>query len=325
MTILEPRAGEEKLGRAGDGSDRGHLQVNVVSPNVDIRQRVAAIWRYRELLVGMTRKELRVQYKDSVLGFLWSLLNPATTLIVYYVVFQIILKSGIPYFAIYLISGNIVWNFFSSSVAAACGSVVGNASIIKKVAFPREIPALAVVGSSLMQMGFQSIVMVLFLVGFWRGPAVAYLPLLIPALLAIIVLAAALGILFAAINVRMRDMSHLLGVALQVWFWACPIVYQYRLVRDRVLLNHSAFVHALFILYRLNPVTPIVLTFQRAIYGVTSPYSSTVKHNVAILPDHAGLWWYLWQDLAVLGFALALMVVALRVFARAEGNFAEEL
>lgn len=325
MTILEPCAGDEKLGRASDGSDRGHLQVNVVSPNVDIRQRVAAIWRYRELLVGMTRKELRVQYKDSVLGFLWSLLNPATTLIVYYVVFQIILKSGIPYFAIYLISGNIVWNFFSSSVAAACGSVVGNASIIKKVAFPREIPALAVVGSSLMQMGFQSIVMVLFLVGFWRGPAVAYLPLLIPALLAIIVLAAALGILFAAVNVRMRDMSHLLGVALQVWFWACPIVYQYRLVRDRVLHNHSAFVHVLFILYRLNPVTPIVLTFQRAIYGVTSPYSSTVKHTVAILPDHAGLWWYLWQDLAVLGFALALMVVALRVFARAEGNFAEEL
>jgi ABC-2 type transport system permease protein len=325
VTILDRPTGDQHYDRAGDGSSRGHLQVNVVSPTVNLRQRVVSIWRYRELLLGMTRKELRVQYKDSVLGFLWSMLNPATTLLVYYVVFQIILKSGIPRFAIYLISGQIVWNFFSSSIAAACGSVVGNAAIIKKVAFPREIPALASVGSNLVQMGFQSIVLVVFLIAFWRGPAVAYLPLLSPALVALIVLAAAFGILFAAVNVRMRDMSHLLGVALQVWFWACPIVYQYRLVRDRVMHSHSEFVHVLFVVYRLNPVTPIVLTFQRAIYGVTSPYSSTTKKPIAILPDHAGLWWYLWQDLLVLAFAIALLTVAMHVFARAEGNFAEEL
>lgn len=325
MTAVEPRA--EAPGTARNPDDaHDRLQVNIVSPKVDLRQRVTAIWRYRELLVGMTRKELRVQYKDSVLGFLWSMLNPATSLLVYFIVFQIILKNGIPRFAIYLMSGQLVWNFFSGALAGACGSVVGAAGIIKKVAFPREIPALSVVGSTLVQMGFQSIVLVAFLLAFRRGPALEYLPLVVPALLALLVLACALGVLFAAVNVRMRDMTHLLGVGLQVWFWACPIVYQYRLVRDRVLHSHSAFVHALFVVYRLNPITPIVLTFQRAIYSVTSPPGTSAPHApVHILPDHAGPWWYLWQDLLVLGAGAVLLVLALKVFGRAEGNFADEL
>jgi len=218
----------------------------------------------------MTRKELRVQYKDSVLGFLWSMLNPGITMIVYFVVFQLILKNGIPRFAIYLMSGILVWNFFSTALSGACGSVVANGNIIKKVAFPREIPVLAQIGSALTQLGFQSIVMAIFLIAFRRGPAIEYVPLLIPAVLTLVALTTALGILFAALNVRLRDMQHLLGVALNVWFWATPIVYQYRLVYDRVSLPGSHF-KSLFILYRLNPVTPIVLTFQRALYGVTSP------------------------------------------------------
>jgi ABC-2 type transport system permease protein len=298
-------------------------QLTVVAPRINLRQRVRAIWRYRELLLGMARKELRIQYKDSVLGFLWSMLNPATNLLVYFVVFQLILKNGVPHFAIYLMSGVLVWNFFSSSVAGACGSLVANSPIIKKVAFPREIPVLAQVGSALVQMGFQSIVLVVFLVAFRRGPAVAYLILLIPALIALILLATSMGLLFAALNVRMRDMQHLLGVALQVWFWATPIVYSYRLIRDRIQFHQSHFVW-LFVLYRLNPVTPIVLTFQRAIYGATSPIG-TGGHPVPVLPDHAGLWWYLWQLLAVIGFASALLVVALSVFGRLEGSFADEL
>ena len=77
----------------------------VVSARVNLRQRFRDIWSYRELLLGLVRKELKVKYKNSILGFLWSMLNPATTLLVYYVVFQIILKSGIPYFAIFLICG----------------------------------------------------------------------------------------------------------------------------------------------------------------------------------------------------------------------------
>jgi ABC-2 type transport system permease protein len=167
-------------------------------------------------------------------------------------------------------------------------------------------------------------VLLVFLGVFHRGPAIAYLPLLIPGLVALLVLTASLGVLLAAINVKLRDTSHLLEIALQVWFWGTPIVYQYRLVRDKVVVGPTTLKNVLFVLWRLNPITPIVLTFQRAIYGATSPVGSGGK-RVPVLPDHAGQWWYLWQLLLVIAFGLGLFAVALKVFGRLEGNFAEEL
>ncbi|MDQ6785073.1 MAG: ABC transporter permease [Actinomycetota bacterium] len=330
MTVVDRPDAQGGRGRLGPkipvsgrrpSSEEGKL-LTIVAPQVSMKQQITSIWRYRELLWDMTRKALRVQYKDSILGILWSLLNPAVSLLVYFVVFQKILGSRVPRFAIFLMCGVLVWNFFSTAVTTACGSVVVNAQIIKKVAFPREVPVLATIGSALLQMGLQSIVLVGFLVAFWRGPAVEYLPLLIPALVAVVLLASALGLLFAAINVRFRDMNHLLVVAMNVWFWAVPIVYQYRLIRDSVFRNHHN-LEWLFYLYRCNPITPIVLTFQRAIYTTTS-YTVQGK-SVGILPDHAGPWWYLWQLLVVIAFALTMFAVALRVFAKAEGNFAEDL
>jgi ABC-2 type transport system permease protein len=298
-------------------------EVRVVSARVNLRRRLLEIWRYRELLVGLTRKELKVRYKNSVLGFLWSMLNPATVLVVYFVVFGVILKNGIPYFGIYLVSGILVWNLIATALPFGCGSVVGNAGIVKKVAFPREVLPLSAVGSALVHFFLQSIVVVLFLVAFDRGPAIQYVPLLFPALLALIVVAATLTVLLSAINVRFRDTQHLLEIALVVWFFATPIVYQYRLVVDKV-AHGSQLSHILFIIYRLNPVLPIVLTFQRAIYGVTSPVSGAGT-RVAILPDHAGPWWYLWQLLVVLAVGSFMFAIAMKLFGRMERDFGEEL
>jgi ABC-2 type transport system permease protein len=302
-------------------ADRSEMRI--VSARVPLRQRVRDIYRYRELLDGLTRKELKVRYKNSVLGFLWSLLNPAVVLLVYYIVFQLILKNGIPYFAIYLIAGILPWNVFSTGTMGACGSVVANSALVKKVAFPREILPLASVGAALVNFFLQAIVLIGFLAAFRRGPAVEYLPLLVPALIALLLLTGAIGVLMAALNVVLRDMQHLLDIGLQVWFWATPIVYPYELVATRASNPNSAF-HWLFYLWRLNPVTPIVLTFQRALYGATTPKG---EHGVpvAILPPHAGPWWYLWQLLIVIGFSLGLFVIAFKVFGRLEGNFAEEL
>src|SRR3954447_20683349 len=152
-------------------------QMRVVSSRVRLGLRLQEIWRYRELFVGLVRKELKVKYKESFLGFLWSMLNPAATLLIYYVVFQLILKNGIPYFAIYLVSGILVWNLFSTSVPGATGSVVGNSAIVKKVSFPREVLALASVGAGAVHFMLQTIVLVCFLIGFRYQPAWEYLPL----------------------------------------------------------------------------------------------------------------------------------------------------
>jgi ABC-2 type transport system permease protein len=119
-------------------------------------------------------------------------------------------------------------------------------------------------------------------------------------------------------------MQHLLEIGLQVWFWATPIVYTYMLVRSKVAGSGKTVYHVIWYFYRLNPVTPIVLTFQRAIYGKTTPTGANGA-PVAVLPPHANQWWYLWQDLVVLAFALILFCLATMLFSRLEGNFAEEL
>ena len=120
---------------------------------------IRRIVAYRELLVGMTRKELKVKYKNSILGFAWSLLNPLLYLVVFYIAFVKILGSGVPAFPIYLLSGLLVWNLFSTGLGGATGSVVGNAGLVKKVWFPREILPLASIGSMLVHFFLQSLVL----------------------------------------------------------------------------------------------------------------------------------------------------------------------
>lgn len=291
------------------GSDTSSTRV--ISSRVSVRQRLVDIWRYRELLVGLVRKELKVKYKNSVLGFVWSMLNPALYLVVYYVVFQLVLKAGVPNFAIFLLSGLLVWNLFATGLPGATGSIVGNAAIVKKVSFPREILAMAAVGASLVHFFLQGTVMVLTLALFRYSPSPTYLLLVPVALLALLLFTSALGILLAAVNVYLRDTQHLLELALLAWFWATPIVYQYRLAADK--LDANAW------LYRLNPMTPIVLTFQRAIYNKTTP------KGMPVLPTGVGPEWYLAHLGVVIVFSAALFLVALHVFGRLEGNFAEEL
>src|SRR6202043_3491885 len=104
---------------------------------------------YRELLVNLVRKELKVRYKNSVLGFVWTLVNPAVTIAVYAIIFGAVFKSSVPAFALFLMSGVLIWNMFSIALGAACGSVVGNAPLVKKVWFPREILPIASIGAAL--------------------------------------------------------------------------------------------------------------------------------------------------------------------------------
>jgi ABC-2 type transport system permease protein len=289
-------------------------EVRITSAKVKLSQRVKDIWRYRELLVGLTRKELKVKYKNSILGFFWSMLNPALNLLVYYFVFQIVLKAGIPQFPLFLLSGLLVWNLFSSGLFGACASVVGNAGLIKKVSFPREILALASVGASVVHFFLQTVVLLVALAAFRHPPSLTYLPLLIPALIATILLTAAVGVFLAAINVSLRDTQHLLELALLAWFWACPIVYAYGFITTR-LGKHIWLLR----LYRLNPLTPIVLSFQRALYNrVSAP-------NHTLLLTNAPFTWYLYQLLVVIVVATILLCLSMMLFGRMEGNFAEEL
>jgi len=291
----------------------------VSTARVGLWERIAEIWRYRELLLVLTRTELKVKYKNSALGFVWSMLNPALYLVVFYVVFQLILGSGIPNFGIYLLSGLLVWNLFSSALQSGTSSVVANSGLVRKVAFSREILPLASVGAALTHFFLQSVVLLAALVIFRYDVALAYLPLLPVALFALLCFVAAMAVLLAALNVRLRDTAHFVELALLAWFWITPIVYPFETVAAK--LGSKQWV------YLLNPVTPIVLTFQRAIYAQVAPTTTTngVTTVTKILPPAADQWWYLWHLLIVIGVAAVLFVVALMFFGRAEGDFAEEL
>ena len=290
-----------------------------VSANVSLGRRLGEIWRSRELLIYLVRTEIKVKYKNSFLGLIWSMIAPAMTLAIFYMVFTFIAKNGIPHFVIFLFAGLLIWNLFQVGLATGTGVVVNNSGLVKKVSFPREILALAAIGSASVYFFFQAVVMVIFLVAFQFSPAWTFLPLLPLALVAAVIFAAAMAVLLSAINVYLRDTQHLVEVVLTAWFWLCPIVYSFQATLAPKLATHH-----LTWLYLLNPMTPLVLTFQRVIYGHTY-VTNTVSHApMHILPSWS-FWTYAGLDLGVLVGSLALFFVALVVFGRLEGNFAEEL
>jgi len=304
---------------------QSHERVTVVNGKVQLGQRLVDLWRNRDLLIRLTRTELKVKYKESALGYAWSMLNPALVLVIYYAVFKIIAKNPQPNFAIWLFCGLLAWNLYNNSAMASTTVVVGKAGIIKKVAFPRELLAMSTVGVAIVLFAIQLVVLVLFLLLFQVSPAWSYVPLLPLAFVALLVFTAAMSIFLSAVNVYLRDTQHLTEVLLMAWFWGTPIVYTWGQISG-TLAKHPS-LDWLKYLYLCNPVTPVVMTFQRAIYGKTS-YVSTVNnpsHAVThVLPN-----WGMAQYAGLLGIVLVvstgLFLLSLIVFGRLEGNFAEEL
>lgn len=281
-----------------------------VTPHGTLTGRLRDIARYRELLGNLIRMELRAKYKASALGFAWSLLNPAMYLVVFYIAFDVILGGGIPRFPIYLLAGLLVWNFFTAALNAGTGSIVASAGLVNKVWFPREILPLASVGAALVHFFLQFSVLALALAGLRHPLGVSYLPLVPLALLALVLLVSALALLTSVANVYLRDIQHFVELALTAWFWLTPIVY---LVTNITVKTGGRMWVAL-----LNPVTPIVLTFQAAFYG---NFGDPANFTAADL----GVGFHLRNLCVVTLVAFVLLLIALQVFRRLEGNLAEEL
>ncbi len=287
--------------------------MRVVSAKVSLRNRFVEIWQARELVIFLVRKELKVRYKNSVLGFLWSFLNPALVLLVYYVVFKYFLANHISLFAIYLFAGLLAWNLFNNSLLSSAGVLVAQAGIVKKVSFPREILALAQVGTAICYFFFQACIMVAFLIGFHVVPDWKFLPIMLLALLCDIVFSAALAVFLSAVTVYLRDVQHLIEVALVALFFSAPIVYMFTTVGTKL---HK---HGILWLYFLNPLVTIVLAFQKFIYGTVAPRDNPIP--IATYGEH----WYLASLSIILAVSVVMFLLAMLVFGRVEGNFAEEL
>jgi ABC-2 type transport system permease protein len=270
-----------------------------------------------ELLVNIVRKDLKVKYQSSALGFIWSLATPLVLLGVYYLVFGYILRAGVPNFAVYLMAGLLPWNAFSAALQFGCGSVVGNANLVKKVRFPTTVLPLAAVGYAAVHFLLQMGVFAVFLLVFYRHAFGPQLVLLIPAIGVLLVFSTGMAMLVSALTVRYRDVQHLLEIALIAWFWFNPIIYGTYLVRDRLAP------HGVFWVYFLNPMAGVVSTFQRALYR--TPVVELAGQGDKQLLAYSGYRGY-FIILGVGGaMSVAMFLTGLTVFRRMRGDFAEDL
>jgi ABC-2 type transport system permease protein len=283
--------------------------------------RAAAQSRVRlELLTELVRKDLKVKYKNSALGFIWSLANPLLYLAVFTLVFGVFLKNNVPWFAVLFMSGFLIWSFFNSATLDATGAVVGNANLVRKVRFPRVVLPLASVGFAGVHLALQLLVFFLFLIPSYPDAFGPQLLLLVPALAVTVIFTVAMSLLASALNVRYRDVQHLLEIALLAWFWLTPIVYPVTLVRNELAASGVLW---MFKFYMANPMTAVVVAAQRAVYVHPVVIGNDGK-LVQVLPT-GGYGFYL-QWLAVAAVVSAvLLVIGLWTFRRLQADFAEEL
>jgi ABC-2 type transport system permease protein len=263
--------------------------------------------RHRELFVNLTLRELRGKYKRSALGWGWSLINPLMQMAIFSLVFGFFLKieppvgdpSELHSFAFFLLCGLLPWNFLANGLIAGMGSLIANANLIKKVWFPRQI----LVGASVASFGVSFLIELAVLAVALLIAGSMVLPWLLPvlgiaAIQAVFVLGLALAL--AVWNVYFRDLEHLVGIALQFWFYATPIVYPLREVEaqldDRPLLLD---------LYRLNPMTRFAEAYRDLLYDLRWPDGGTVAYLVAC--------------------AVIALLVGATAFRRLQGRLAEEL
>jgi ABC-2 type transport system permease protein len=273
---------------------------------------------YREILLNLVRKELKVKYTASVLGAVWSLLNPIVYLAVFTFVVTI-LGNRVTDFPLFLLSGLLAWNLFAGALSQGSRSVIDNANLVKKVAFPREILPLSAVGVALFDFALQSVVLFAFLLVSGHGLHLSALALYPVAFATLLVFTSAATLWVSAMNVRYRDVQHLLTIALLVWFWMTPIVYQGSLVQKR-LAGHAVAGVSVWGAYLVNPLASITFGFQRAIYGDVWPASSPEP----VLPN-VTVGWLLGVLALVLLASLVLLYVTWRLFFRLSGDFAEDL
>jgi ABC-type polysaccharide/polyol phosphate export permease len=270
--------------------------------------KLGELWESRELLANLVGKELKVRYKSSALGFLWSLVTPLLMTGIFTVVFAMFLRIqlGEGNFATFFLSGYLVWTFFANSVNASVGAIVGNGALVKKVYFPREVLPLSLVLSQAVHF-LLALAATSPLFFYYRG----FHPELIPGIALGLVLLAAftagVSMLFAAANVSFRDLQELTQVLFLAWFYATPVIYAMFFVEQYA----PRFVPFL----RANPLTSYVELFHRMLYGIPLPNG----------PNPLPGWPGLTDWLACSAWAAVALVAGYWLFHRRAVTFAKEV
>lgn len=225
--------------------------------------------RRRELLLILIQRNIKIRYKNSALGFFWTLLSPVLLIAIYYAFLRIIRFSmDLPA----LVVGIVVWQYLAMCAGDSLHIVIGNVSMVKKSAFPRLVLPLSLGLANLVNFLLSMAVVVIYLLIARRFDGAIYL--LPAAILAHIALAVGMSCLFGAINVYFRDLEHIVSVFMMAWFFMTPIIYPIELFTDK-------FGPAINQLFFLNPMTGIVVVYRAALLG--SPLPQAVSLAPAFL------------------------------------------
>ncbi|MCF0124602.1 MAG: ABC transporter permease [Clostridia bacterium] len=251
------------------------------------------LYKYRELLKTNVKKEIRGKYKNSFLGVLWSFLNPLLQIAVYAIVFPLILRNTQENYVVFLCCGLIPWTFFSTSITRSAFTMVENGNIIKKVYFPREILPISVVTSETVNFIISTIIIIGFVIfsGLGITKYIVFYPLI---LLAQYLLIISISFVVSSVSVYVRDLQHLIGVALQLLFYAAPIVYSPETIPEKFKW-----------ILRINPMTYIINGYRNIFYHQTM---------IEIKPL-----------LILIGILIILCIIGYLIFNKLQKGFAEQL
>lgn len=251
------------------------------------------LYNYRELLKTNIKKDVGGKYKNSFLGVLWSFISPLLQIAVYALVFQVILKSDIDNYTVYLCCGLIPWQYFSATILRGAACIIDNGNIIKKVYFPREILPISVVTSE----GVNFLISTSIILGFviFGGIGLSVNILWYFVILAIqYVVSIGFSFIVSSLSVYFRDLLHLLGIIIQLLFYATPIVYSIDSVPDGFQW-----------LVKINPMAYLIEAYRSIFFNKQAPDI----HNLLI----------------ALAMGIGLCIIGFLLFKKLEKRFAEEL
>jgi lipopolysaccharide transport system permease protein len=268
----------------------------VAPPLLELARRpspIAEVWRFRQLIALLVARELKVRYKRSLLGMVWTMLNPLLLMIVYTVVFTTILPAALPNFSIFLLAGLLPWLYFSTALMQGLMSILVNQELVRKIRLPQAVFPLSVVGSNLVNFTLSLVPLFLVMLAV-RQPftrALLFLPI---AAVILTLFCAGVTLLFATATVFFRDVRHLTEVALQMLLYLSPVLYDLKQLGE-----HRSWWFSLFrVELKLNPLSYLVPLVRDPVYYGRLPPLPSIAVAVAC--------------------ALGILVVGFAVFTRLE-------
>jgi len=231
-----------------------------------VNGRLTALWQYRSFILSSVRREIQLKYQNSLLGAVWTILNPLSMIVIYTVIFSQVMQARLPnsdgYYAysIYLCAGIIAWGLFSEVVLRLQNLFLEHANILKKLSFPRLSLPIIVVLTALLNFAIIAALFMIFLL--WSGvlPGSTIL-FVIPILIIQLTFSIGLGISLAVLNVFFRDIGHLFTIIMQFWFWLTPIVYPVSILPEAIRTT----------LMIINPMAPIISAYQMIFVHAKQP------------------------------------------------------